>query len=78
MTASNDLLAQLLPVLVLIQARLDEDLPLDRLARLAGLSRFHFLRQFRALTGETPKQYVLRLRLERICAPAADASRARR
>jgi AraC family transcriptional regulator len=58
-------LAILLPVLVQIQARLDEDLPLARLARLAGLSRFHFLRQFRALTGETPKQYVLRLRLER-------------
>jgi AraC family transcriptional regulator len=62
---SQDLLAQLLPVLVQIQGRLDEDLPLARLARLAGLSQFHFLRQFRALTGETPKQYVLRLRLER-------------
>lgn len=52
-------------MLVQIQGRLDEDLPLDRLARLAGLSPFHFLREFRALTGETPKQYVLRLRLER-------------
>jgi AraC family transcriptional regulator len=62
---STDLVTQLLPVLVQIQARLDEDLALDRLARLAGLSRFHFLRQFRALTGETPKQYVLRLRIER-------------
>lgn len=61
----NGLVTALLPVLVEIQARLDEDLALDRLAGLAGLSRFHFLRQFRALTGETPKQYVLRLRLER-------------
>ncbi len=60
-----DLLPQLLPVLVHIQGRLDEDLPLTRLARLSGLSQFHFLRLFRALTGETPKQYVLRLRLER-------------
>jgi AraC family transcriptional regulator len=58
-------ISDLLPVLVQIQARLDEDLALDRLARLAGLSRFHFLRTFRALTGETPKQYVLRLRVER-------------
>lgn len=63
--SAPDLVTQLLPVLVQIQARLDEDLALDRLARLAGLSRFHFLRQFRALTGETPKQYVLRLRIER-------------
>jgi AraC family transcriptional regulator len=65
MTATSDPVARLLPVLVQIQARLDEDLPLERLARLAGLSRFHFLRQFRAVTGETPKQYVLRLRVER-------------
>jgi AraC family transcriptional regulator len=63
--SAPDLVTQLLPVLVQIQARLDEDLALDRLARLAGMSRFHFLRQFRALTGETPKQYVLRLRIER-------------
>ncbi len=65
MSVTTDLLTQLLPVLVQIQARLDEDLALDRLARLAGMSPFHFLRQFRALTGETPKQYVLRLRVER-------------
>ena len=64
MTAAN-LVSQLLPVLVQIQARLDEDLALDRLARLAGMSRFHFLRKFRELTGETPKQYVSRLRIER-------------
>jgi AraC family transcriptional regulator len=65
MSATNELVTQLLPVLVQIQARLDEDLALPRLARLAGMSQFHFLRQFRALTGETPKQYVLRLRVER-------------
>jgi AraC family transcriptional regulator len=62
---TNLAITELLPVLVQIQARLDEDLSLDRLARLAGLSRYHFLRRFRALTGETPKQYVLRLRVER-------------
>ena len=44
--AAADLVTQLLPVLVQIQARLDEDLALDRLARLARLSRFHFLRKF--------------------------------
>ena len=65
MNVNSDLVTRLLPVLVQIQARLDEDLALDRLARIAGMSRFHFLRQFRALTGETPKQYVLRLRVER-------------
>jgi AraC family transcriptional regulator len=36
---------------------------LSELAGLAGLSRFHFLRVFRATTGLTPHQYLLRTRL---------------
>ncbi len=52
-------------VLVHIQAKLDENLSLARLAKLAGLSVFHFAREFTLASGETPKQYTLRLRLER-------------
>jgi AraC family transcriptional regulator len=52
-------------VLVHIQANLDEDVSLDALAGDAGLSRFHFAREFARFTGETIKQYTLRLRLER-------------
>ena len=36
---------------------------LDGLASAAGLSSFQFLRAFRALTGVTPHQFVLRTRL---------------
>jgi AraC-like DNA-binding protein len=35
------------------------------LSREAGLSTFHFLRTFESLTGATPHQYVLRMRLRR-------------
>jgi AraC family transcriptional regulator len=35
------------------------------LAREAGLSRFHFLRTFKRLTGITPHQWLLRMRLRR-------------
>ncbi len=52
-------------VLVRVQSRLDEDLSLGSLSRLAGLSRFHFEREFTRDTGETVKQYTQRLRLER-------------
>ena len=38
-------------------------LTLDRLAREAALSRYHFLRTFSRLTGLTPHQYVRRARL---------------
>ena len=46
-----------------IEDRPDETMSLASLARLAGLSRFHFLRMFESLTGVTPHQYILRARL---------------
>jgi AraC family transcriptional regulator len=52
-------------LLVHIQAHLDEDLSLDVLSAKASLSPAHFQRTFQALVGETPKNYVARLRLER-------------
>ncbi|HVG59262.1 MAG TPA: AraC family transcriptional regulator [Hyalangium sp.] len=54
-----------LRVLVFIQERLDEELSLDRLARIARLAPFHFHRVFRAIVGESPGDHVKRLRLER-------------
>jgi AraC family transcriptional regulator len=56
---------RLLPVLVHIQANLDQDLSLEALAKRASLSHFHFHRLFRSVVGETLKQYTQRLRLER-------------
>ena len=40
-------------------------LDLDRLADAAGMSKFHFLRLFRATYGMTPGQYISQRRLER-------------
>jgi AraC family transcriptional regulator len=39
------------------------DTSLEHLARIAHLSPYHFLRTFQRVTGETPHQYVLRMRL---------------
>ena len=47
-----------------IRANLSADLTIGELAAQAGLSSFHFARVFRRETGETPHQYVTRLRLE--------------
>ncbi len=38
---------------------------LTDLARAAGMSRFHFLRQFREVFGSTPRQYLIDLRLQK-------------
>ena len=42
-----------------------EPLCLDELAALAGMSKFHLVRAFRAAYGETPIRYLSRRRIER-------------
>jgi AraC family transcriptional regulator len=58
-------LKQLQPVLEFAAEHLDEDVSLMALANRAGLSPFHLHRVFSATVGETPKQFTLRLRLDR-------------
>lgn len=48
-----------------IVAHLDRPVRLRTLARAAMLSPFHFHRVFQALTGETPADFSMRLRLDR-------------
>jgi AraC-like DNA-binding protein len=40
-------------------------LAIDEVAREAAMSRFHFIRQFHALFGDTPHQFRIRARLDR-------------
>jgi AraC family transcriptional regulator len=56
---------RILRALVYIQERLDEDLPLEAVARVACFSPFHFHRLFGAMVGESVKEHIRRLRLER-------------
>jgi len=58
----------ILQLLQTVRDRLDDDVSLETLASRAGWSTFHFHRAFRTVVGETPKQYTLRLRLERAAA----------
>ena len=48
-----------------IEANLDDDHSLEKLAQVAYFSPFHFHRIFKALTGETINNYVKRIRLQR-------------
>ena len=52
----------------LADARYFERLDVDDLARVAGLSRAHFSREFRRTYGESPHAYLLTRRLERAAA----------
>jgi AraC-like DNA-binding protein len=55
--------ARIVRVLRRMEARSAEPHALADLARLAGLSPYHFLRTFKRVTGVTPHQWVLRARL---------------
>lgn len=52
----------------LMNARYTESLTVDDLAHAASMSRFHFSRRFREEVGQSPYEYLLRLRLARAAA----------
>src|SRR5688572_5918295 len=63
--ASEDPIQEVIPLLIDVQSNLDQEISLESLARQYGYSPFHFHRFFSSAVGETPKQHVERLRLER-------------
>ncbi len=46
-----------------VERHSDEALPLDRLAAMAGMSKYHFSRRFKAVVGLTPKEFATAARL---------------
>jgi AraC family transcriptional regulator len=48
-----------------IEEHLDEDISLDELARVSCFSKYHFSRIFDAIVGETPFEFIKRIRLEK-------------
>jgi AraC family transcriptional regulator len=64
-STEQDYHERIVRTLVYIQQHLDDALQLDQVAGVAAFSSFHFHRIFRGLVGETMKEHVRRLRLER-------------
>jgi AraC family transcriptional regulator len=62
---SEHSIQKVIPLLIDVQCNLDQEITLESLAQHYGYSPFHFHRFFSHAVGETPKQYVDRLRLER-------------
>ena len=63
--ADSASLARVTRVVRMIENNEEISEDLTTLARIARLSPYHFLRTFQAITGTTPHQYLLRVRLRR-------------
>lgn len=51
----------------LMQARLHEQLDVETLATAVSLSKYHFIKKYKALTGTTPINHFIHLKIERAC-----------
>jgi AraC family transcriptional regulator len=51
-------------VMALIAESYESDLSLADLSGVAGMSTFHFVREFKRTTGTTPHQYLMKFRVE--------------
>lgn len=51
----------------LMQEHIHGQLDLDTLAEKAQLSKYHFAKKFKALTGESPIQYFINMKMQRAC-----------
>ncbi len=58
-------LRQIEDILTYIEGHYDEKISLDRLAQIAGMKKFAFLRLFKKHTGLTPANYIIIKRLEK-------------
>lgn len=72
--ASARELARVVEAAHAIESSHDETLDLAALARIARLSKFHFLRVFRRVVGATPHQYLIATRLRRAAARLSQTS----
>lgn len=49
----------------LINERIDQQISIEEMAEALSCSKYYFLREFKKLTGETPYQHLLNIRLDR-------------
>lgn len=59
-------------VMSFISENYAEDIKLGELAQAAGMSNFHFAREFKRTTGTTPHQYLIKFRIDRAKSLLAD------
>lgn len=64
--SKSDYISRINSVIIYIEKNIDKPLNLNAIACHANFSPFHFHRIFAALEGETPAEFILRLRAEKV------------
>jgi AraC family transcriptional regulator len=64
-TSRQEYISRINKVMDYVDKNIDQPLPLGALAGIANFSPYHFHRIFNVLTGETPGNYVQRMRVEK-------------
>lgn len=52
---------------VFMEEHIDEELSLEKIASFANLSKFHFSKRYKALTGYSPVQHFIHMKMEKAC-----------
>lgn len=65
MTAAVSSRAQMRRVLDMVAANLAREISLEQMAEAAGMSPFHFSREFRKSVGTSPHRYIVERRIDR-------------
>lgn len=64
-TTRKEVISRLLVALDFIHSNFTKDVSIDDIANVAMLSKFHFLRTFKEAFGQTPHQYLTKIRLQK-------------
>lgn len=64
-SVTDNIPANILRVMQYIEKNILEELTVDQLAEEAGISKFHFCRTFKKITGMSPMSFVHLIRIER-------------
>lgn len=68
MDTTSEYISRINRVFDYIENNLDNNFTLNELAKVSLFSKYHFHRIFNAITGETPFQFIQRIRIERSAA----------
>lgn len=67
LSADNSHRIDLDAIQVMMEEHINEELSLEKIATFANLSKYHFSKRYKALTGYSPVQHFIHMKMEKAC-----------